>query len=62
MSSSTALALPSAALPVPLAGSLDAYIQSVSRIPVLEAQEEQLLAPAKSSATTTRGVSTEVTR
>jgi RNA polymerase sigma-32 factor len=36
--------LPTAALPVPLAGSLDAYIQSVSRIPVLEAQEEQLLA------------------
>ena len=44
MSSSTALALPIAALPVPLASSLDAYIQSVGRIPVLEAQEEQLLA------------------
>ncbi|MCC2655984.1 MAG: rpoH [Panacagrimonas sp.] len=44
MSSSTALALPRAALPVPLAGSLDSYIQSVSRIPVLEPQEEQLLA------------------
>lgn len=44
MSSSTALALPMAALPVPLASSLDAYIQSVSRIPVLAPQEEQLLA------------------
>lgn len=44
MSSSTALALPTAALPVPLVGSLDAYIQSVSRIPVLEPQEEQKLA------------------
>lgn len=44
MSSSTALALPTAALPVPLTGSLDAYIQSVSRIPVLEPQEEQQLA------------------
>jgi RNA polymerase sigma-32 factor len=44
MSSSTALALPRAALPVPLVGSLDAYIHSVSRIPVLEVQEEQLLA------------------
>jgi RNA polymerase sigma-32 factor len=44
MSSSTALALPRVALPVPLASSLDAYIQSVSRIPVLDPQEEQLLA------------------
>jgi RNA polymerase sigma-32 factor len=44
MSSTTALALPTAALPVPLVGSLDAYIQSVSRIPVLEPQQEQLLA------------------
>ena len=44
MSSSTALALPLAALPVPLAGSLDSYIQSVSRIPVLEPEKEQALA------------------
>ncbi|MGH8518240.1 MAG: RNA polymerase sigma factor RpoH [Panacagrimonas sp.] len=44
MSSSTALALPIAALPVPLASCRDAYIQSVSRIPVLESQEEQQLA------------------
>jgi RNA polymerase sigma-32 factor len=44
MSSSTALALRPAALPVPLAGSLDSYIHSVSRIPVLEVEAEQLLA------------------
>jgi RNA polymerase sigma-32 factor len=44
MSSSTALALRPAALPVPLAGSLDAYIHSVGRIPVLEAEAEQQLA------------------
>jgi len=44
MSSSTALALRSAALPVPLTGSLDAYIHSVSRVPVLEAEAEQRLA------------------
>ncbi len=43
-SSTTALALRPAALPVPLAGSLDSYIHSVSRIPVLEAQEERELA------------------
>lgn len=44
MSSSTALALRPAALPVPLAGSLDGYIQSVNRIPVLAVEAEQLLA------------------
>lgn len=44
MSGSTAIALRPAALPVPLAGSLDGYIQSVSRIPVLEAEEEQRIA------------------
>ena len=44
MTSSTALALPTAALPVPMAGSLDSYIHSVSRIPVLEVQDEQQLA------------------
>ncbi|MGQ0698015.1 MAG: RNA polymerase sigma factor RpoH [Panacagrimonas sp.] len=44
MSVSTALALRPAALPVPLAGSLDTYIHSVSRIPVLDAQAEQDLA------------------
>ena len=43
-SSTTAVALRPAALPVPLAGSLDSYIQSVSRIPVLEAQDERQLA------------------
>lgn len=43
-SSTTALALRPAALPVPMAGSLDSYIHSVSRIPVLEAQEERELA------------------
>jgi RNA polymerase sigma-32 factor len=43
-SSTTALALRPAALPVPMAGSLDSYIHSVSRIPVLEAQEERDLA------------------
>jgi RNA polymerase sigma-32 factor len=44
MSASTALALRPAALPVPLAGSLDSYIHSVSRIPVLDADAEQNLA------------------
>lgn len=43
-SSTTAVALRPAALPVPLAGSLDSYIHSVSRIPVLEPQEERQLA------------------
>jgi RNA polymerase sigma-32 factor len=41
---STALALRPAAFPVPLSGSLDAYIQSVSRIPLLSAEEETRLA------------------
>ncbi len=44
MTSSTALALRPAALPVPLVGSLDAYIHSVGRIPVLQPEEEQALA------------------
>jgi len=43
-SSTTAVALRPAALPVPMAGSLDSYIHSVSRIPVLEAQQERDLA------------------
>lgn len=42
--SSTALALRPAALPVPLAGSLDAYIHSVGRIPVMDVESEQKLA------------------
>ena len=42
--SSTALALRPAALPVPLTGSLDAYIHSVSQIPVLDSEEESALA------------------
>lgn len=44
MTGSTAIALRPAALPVPLTGSLEAYIQSVARIPVLEAEEEQRIA------------------
>jgi RNA polymerase sigma-32 factor len=42
----TALALPGrrSALPVPLAGSVDAYIRSVSQIPLLTPDEEQRLA------------------
>ncbi|MBX6420646.1 MAG: RNA polymerase sigma factor RpoH [Nevskia sp.] len=40
----TALALRPAAFPMPLSGSLDAYIQSVSRIPLLSAEEETRLA------------------
>src|SRR5688500_3410893 len=44
MSASTAIVLRQSALPVPLAGSLDAYIQSVSRIPVMDVTEEQRLA------------------
>tara|TARA_R110002124_G_scaffold138929_1_gene303027 strand:- start:309 stop:1184 length:876 start_codon:yes stop_codon:yes gene_type:complete len=44
MSSSTTLALRPAALPVPLAGSLDSYIHSVSQIPVLEPEAEQAMA------------------
>ena len=44
MSASTAIALRQPALPVPLAGSLDAYIQSVSQIPVMAPEEEARLA------------------
>ena len=44
MSLSTTLALRPAALPVPLAGSLDSYIHSVSQIPVLEPEAEQAMA------------------
>ena len=44
MTGSTAVALRPNTLPVPLAGSLDAYIQSVGQIPVLEPAEEQALA------------------
>ena len=44
MTTSTALALRPVALPVPMAGSLDAYIHSVSRIPVLDPEAEQVLA------------------
>jgi len=44
MTESMALALRPAGSLVPSAGSLDAYIHSVSRIPVLDAEEEQRLA------------------
>ena len=40
----TAVALRANTLPAPLAGSLDAYIQHVSRIPVLDVAEEQRVA------------------
>jgi len=40
----TALALRPASLPTLLPGSLDAYIQQVGRIPVLDAADEQVLA------------------
>ena len=40
----TALALRPRSLPMPLAGSLDVYIQSVSRIPLLSPEEENRLA------------------
>lgn len=40
----TALALRPTALPMPLSGSLEAYIASVSRIPVLEPEAERALA------------------
>ena len=42
--SNTALAVRPVSLPVPLSGSLDAYIQSVSRIPLLTPEEETRLA------------------
>ncbi len=44
MTATTAIALRPAAMPVPLSGSLDSYIQSVGRIPVLEAEVEQRIA------------------
>ena len=40
----TALAVRPASLPVPLSGSLDAYMASVARIPVLDAEAEKRLA------------------
>ena len=40
----TAVALRQTAFPAPLAGSLDAYLQQVARIPVLDVAEEQVLA------------------
>jgi RNA polymerase sigma-32 factor len=46
MSDTQALTLHNRQLPAPTAGSLDAYIQAVSGIPVLEADEEQRLARA----------------
>ena len=42
----TALAVRPASLPMPLSGSLDAYIQSVSRVPLLTPEEETRLAHA----------------
>ena len=42
--SNTALAVRRNSLPVPMAGSVDAYIQSVSRIPLLTPEEETQLA------------------
>jgi RNA polymerase sigma-32 factor len=42
--SNTALAVRPTSLPVPLTGSVDAYIQSVSRIPLLTPEEETQLA------------------
>jgi RNA polymerase sigma-32 factor len=44
MSESLVLARPSSALPLPMAGSLDAYMHTVSRIPLLHAEEETNLA------------------
>ena len=41
---STAVALRYSSLPAPLAGSLEAYLQYVGRIPVLTPEEEQVLA------------------
>ncbi|MES1942744.1 RNA polymerase sigma-32 subunit RpoH [Salinisphaera sp. PC39] len=46
MNETTALTLRAGQLPAPASGSLDAYIQAVSGIPVLEADEEQRLAYA----------------
>jgi RNA polymerase sigma-32 factor len=44
MTAATAIALRSTGVPVPLSGSLDAYVQSVSRIPLLTPDEESRLA------------------
>jgi RNA polymerase sigma-32 factor len=44
MAETLAIARRSTALPVPLAASIDAYVQSVSRIPLLDAAEETRLA------------------
>jgi RNA polymerase sigma-32 factor len=44
MSTVNALAIRPQTLPSPLSGSLEAYIRSVSSIPVLEAEQEQALA------------------
>lgn len=44
MAESLALMRRPASLPMPLAGSVDAYIQSVSRIPLLDAEQEMSLA------------------
>ncbi len=44
MSTVNALAIRPQTLPSPLTGSLEAYIRSVSSIPVLEAEQEQALA------------------
>jgi len=40
--SNTALAVRPTSLPMPLSGSLDAYIQSVSRVPLLTPEEEMI--------------------
>jgi RNA polymerase sigma-32 factor len=42
--SNTALAVRPASLPMPLSGSLESYIQSVSRVPLLTPEEESRLA------------------
>jgi RNA polymerase sigma-32 factor len=44
--SNTALAVRPTSLPMPLSGSLDAYIQSVGRVPLLTPEEESRLAYA----------------
>jgi len=44
--SNTALAVRPTSLPMPLSGSLDAYIQSVGRVPLLTPEEETRLAHA----------------
>jgi RNA polymerase sigma-32 factor len=44
MSTVNALALRPQSLPIPLAGSLEAYMRSIGSIPVLDAEQEQALA------------------